>query len=73
MVSKTAELELQLKGWFQGCFGLLDQKRKTDLFSPEPDRDTMTFSLCIDSPDHLTEVISTTGSIQLYQMENKQK
>lgn len=33
----------------------------------------MNFSLRIYSPDHLTEVISATEIMQLYQMENKPK
>ena len=49
------------------------EKNRIFFFSPEQARDKITFSLCIDSPDHLTEVISATGSMQLYQMANKPK
>lgn len=74
MVSKTGGNGITAqRDAFQGCSGLLEQRRNTDLFSPEQDRDKMTFSLCIYSPDHLTAVISATESMQLDQMENKPK
>ena len=67
-------MELQLKGCFPELLWFVRSKEKNRFFfSPEQARDKMTFSLCIDSPDHLTKVISATRSMQLYQMANKPK
>ena len=71
MVSKTGGNGITLKECFPDLLWFVRSKEKNRFFfNPEQARDKITFSLCIDSPDHLTEAISATG---LYQMANKPK
>jgi hypothetical protein len=60
----TVACELNIWKWsenskhaFQVCSGLSEQRKGTDLFSPEQDRNKITFLRYIYNPDPLTEEI----------------